>query len=272
MRASCSRASLSLLASLTLSACALRLTPPKPLETAALLSPAEALARALARVDERGLVDYESLRQDASSLNAFLTYVAAFSPDSDPDRFPSAASRLAYYLNVYNALVLYAVTDSDVRPKDEKRFYRRTKMMVGGSLRTLSDIEASISELKDARAYFALCGGAKGHPRLGPAPYEAGTLEAQLDKAARDFLDDPRNVAVDRAKKVVRLSEVLRRRKKVLLDRAETLAAYANRFREDKVPENYKVEFLPFDWSLNSKEAPAPAANPKVDTPKPNLP
>ncbi|MBI4349658.1 MAG: DUF547 domain-containing protein [Elusimicrobia bacterium] len=239
------------LAALLLGGCALRLPTP-PSINRPVLTPAEEVARILTKVDENGLVGYD-FGAHPNNLDAVAAYIATFSPESEPGRFPTAATRLAYYLNAYNMLVLYAVVDSDLRPVDQKRFYRRAKMMVGGRLRTLADLEEEIAELKDARAFFALCGGAKGHPKLARAPYEAGLLETQLDQAARDFLNDPKNVQVDKTRRVVRLSQVFQWRRAIFLDRAASLLAYINRFRTDKVPEHYKVEFLPFDWTLNAR-------------------
>ncbi|MBI5200935.1 MAG: DUF547 domain-containing protein [Elusimicrobia bacterium] len=242
------------LSALLLSGCGFFIAPPAPSIDKPVLTPSDELGRILSKIDAQGRFDYEVMGGHPSNVDAFAAYLATFSPASDPERFPTAVSKLAYWINAYNVLVLYEVLDTDERPADQKRFYRRAKFMVGGKLMTLSDVEERVADMKDARAFFALCGGAKGHPKLSPSPYEPGTLEAQLDAAAREFLSDPKNVVVDKAKRVVRLSEVLERHKGVFEERAVSLLAYVNRFRTDKVPETYKVEFLPFDWSLNSQK------------------
>ena len=248
-----------MLGALFLSGCGFFIAPPKPSIDQPVLTPAEELGRILSKIDDHGRYDYEVMGGHPSNVDAFAAYVATFSPGSDPERFPTAAAKLAYWINAYNVLVLYEILDTDVRPAEQKRFYRRAKFMVGGKLKTLTDVEDEVAGMKDARAFFALCGGAKGHPKLSRAPYEPGTLEAQLDAAARDFLNDPKNVVVDKAKRVVRLSEVLERHKDVFNERAASLLAYVNRFRTDKVPESHKTEFLPFDWSLNGQKEEAPA-------------
>lgn len=241
------------------SGCGFFIAPPAPSINQPVLTPAEELGRILTKVDDGGRFDYEVMGGRPSNVDAFAAYVATFSPESDPERFPTAASKLAYWINAYNVLVLYEILDTDARPAEQKRFYRRAKMMVGGKLKTLADIEDEVAAMNDARALFALCGGAKGHPRLARAPYEPGSLEAQLDGAARDFLNDPKNVVVDKARRAVRLSKVLEWRKALFTESAATLLAYVNRFRVDKVPEAYKVEFLPFDWTLNALKDETPA-------------
>jgi hypothetical protein len=241
----------------------MQLTRPPSIENKPILLPEESWTRVLSkRVDEQGRFDYAGLKAEPEDLKNFLSYIATFSPESDPERFPTAASRLAYWINAYNAVAVYAVIDSDVKPEDGKRFYSRTKMVVGGNLMSLNDIEEEIAKLKDARAFFALHGAAKGHPRLSTAAYTAGGLEAELDRRTRAFMANSRNVQVDRARKVVRLSEVFRKNKAVYLERAASLLAYVNRFRDDKVPEAYKVEFIPFDWTLHSQAPPKPANGP----------
>jgi hypothetical protein len=34
--------------------------------------------------------------------------------------------------------------------------------------------------------------------------------------------------------------------------KAPSLIAYVNRYRQDKNPDGWKVEFIPYDWQLNS--------------------
>jgi len=257
---------------LALCACGLPLKPPR-LEPHITVSPQDAWARVLARrVDAQGRVDFEGLRKEPENLNNFVSWLGTMSPDTDPVRFPTAASRLAYYLNAYDAMALFVVIDSDVRPEDSKRFYSRAKLMIGGSLMTLSDVEAEALALKDVRAVFALAGQAKGHPRLPAAPYSAESLQTQLDGAARAFLSDARNVQVDPKRHVARLSQYLQRHRKELASRAASLLAYVNRYRDEKVPEAYTLEFAPFDWALNAQKQEKGAAGKPVASPGSNLP
>ncbi|MBI4425128.1 MAG: DUF547 domain-containing protein [Elusimicrobia bacterium] len=246
-----------------LAGCGLRLSPPRMDNARAVQSPIESWSNLLSqRLDAQGRVDFDGLRKEPADLHNFLSYVATFSPESDPDRFPSAASRMAYYLNAYNAMALYVVIDSEIRPADRKAFYARSKLMVGGSLLSLSDLEDALAELKDSRLWFAASGAARGYPRLAATPYAAAKIEEQLDQAARAFLNDPAHVHLDKARKRARVSELLKWRRAVFQDRSASLLAYVNRFRDDKLPENYKVEFLPFDWELREQKPDPQAKNP----------
>jgi len=95
----------------------------------------------------------------------------------------------------------------------------------------------------DWRVPLALYCPAVSCPRLAHTAYAAADLDAQLDMAARRFLSDPANVAVDPAARVVRVSGVM--------GRTPGLIRTVNRYRGGApVPEDYRVEALPFEWTV----------------------
>jgi hypothetical protein len=98
--------------------------------------------------------------------------------------------------------------------------------------------------------HFALNCMVRGCPRLPREPFDPRRLDAQLDREARRFLNDPRNVQVDPPLEVVRLSSILKFYGEDFLAHAPSLLAYVNRYREEPVPEGYRVEFIPYDWTL----------------------
>jgi hypothetical protein len=54
-------------------------------------------------VDDVGRIDFAGLAADRSDLDRVVAFAAAVDPRSAPDRFPTRDSRLAYYINIYNA-------------------------------------------------------------------------------------------------------------------------------------------------------------------------
>src|SRR4029453_8106976 len=84
-------------------------------------------------------------------------------------------------------------------------------------------------------------------------PFEAAQLDAQLDRAARQFLNEERNVELDHGARRVRLSSILKWYKKDFLATQPSLIAYVNQYREPgrQIPADYNVAFLPYDWTLN---------------------
>lgn len=216
----------------------------------------EAWARVLdTRVDDRGRIDFAGLAEAPRDLDAYVAWIGAVSPRSSPGTFPTAESRLAYWINAYNALAMYDAVRSGI-PESlaglKLRFFYRDRMVVGGERISLYALENRIIRpLGDPRIHFALNCMVRGCPRLPRVPFEAARLDAQLESAATLFLNEERNVVLDPAAKVVRFNEILRFYTKDFLAKAGSLIAYANRYRSEKIPADWKVRFIPYDWTLN---------------------
>jgi len=108
-----------------------------------------------------------------------------------------------------------------------------------------------IRPLGEPRVHFALNCMVRDCPRLPRAPFAPATLQAQLNAAAQEFLSAPRHVEVDPAARRVRFSAILKGYDEDFLAVAPSLIAYANRYRDEPVPEDWQVEFLDYDWTLN---------------------
>ena len=219
--------------------------------------PYDAWARVLERhVDDRGRVDFAALAQDRADLDRFVAYVYDTGPDNSPWLFPTAAHVLAFHLNAYNALAMHTVIEAGIpvtlAGMRRVGFFLLGKVRVGGEAISLYDYENRvIRALGDARVHMALNCMSISCPRLPREPFRAAALDAQLERESRYFFNEPRNVEVDAAAKVVRLSEILRFYRADFLAATPSLAAYVNRYRERKVPESYRVEFSDFDWTIN---------------------
>ena len=235
--------------------CALNV--PLPKTSAAVPEPDDsAWARVLAaHVDDRGRIDFAGVAKAPADLDAYVTGIGSVSPLSSPRSFPTAEARLAYYLNAYNALAMYDVIRSGIPESlgDIKfRFFYRDRLVMGGQRISLYRLENSIVRpLGDPRIHFALNCMVRGCPRLPRVPFEASRLDEQLDGAAKLFFSEDRNVQLDSAAKVVRFNEILRFYKKDFLAKSGSLIAYANLYREPKIPADWKVEFIKYDWTVN---------------------
>ena len=238
---------------LLMTACASRVPLP-PLERAAQTDPKAAWGRVLARhVDEQGRIDFTGVAADSQDLEIWIAYVAQISPRSHPDRFPTRGDQLAYYIDAYNALALYGVLRSGAVPKQKIRFFLLRQYLVGGEQMSLFTLENDvIRPLGEARVHFALNCMGKSCPRLPREPWMAESLESRLSEASIEFLnDEPKNVQIDDADQTVYLSEIMDFYDQDFLREAPTLIDYVNRYREQPIPSDYRVEFIPFDWRLN---------------------
>ena len=218
----------------------------------------ESWTRVLSRfVDERGRVDFRGLSADPGDLDAFVAHVAAVSPDSDPSAFTRPGQTLAYYINAYNSLAMYNVLRSGIPPELESikfRFFYRDRLLLGGRRISLYTVEnRSVRPLGDPRVHFALNCMVRGCPRLPREPFEAERLEEQLDAAARLFFSEARHVELHPDRNTVRFSKILDFYTADFLAKAPSLIAYANLYRGEKIPSDWKVEFLPYDWTVNAQ-------------------
>lgn len=230
-----------------LAGCA-QLVPKPDAEPAA--QPLDAWQRVLERfVDDAGRVDYRALERDSADLKRFAAWVHATGIERQP---------LAYHLNAYNALALYNVLERGVPASldglEKLRFFVLREFDLGGRRLSLYAYENDvIRRFGDARIHFALNCMAASCPRLPRAPFRAEGLDAALEREARRFLNEPRNVHVNAATRTVRLSPYFKWYAEDFLTAAPTPIAYVNRYRSERIPEDYRVEFMPYDWTLNSQ-------------------
>jgi len=240
---------------LSLAAC-VTVQPPRPTpEAAAGADPRAAWARLLsAHVLEDGRIDFAALRRDPRDLETYVAWLATHGPKSTPALFPTPESRLAYHVNAYNAVAMHHVVASPRRPQEQIRFFLLSSVVIDAERLSLYAYENRIIRpLGDPRVHFALNCMVRGCPRLPREPFDALQLDAQLEREARRFLNEPRNVQVDPPLGVVRLSSILRFYKGDFVARAPSLIAYVNRYREEPIPDGYRVGFIPYDWALQQR-------------------
>jgi hypothetical protein len=254
------RKSILLLGVAVFTGCAVRIPPPRTAasERIGAETAQAAWARHLASfVDEQGRMDFRGMAQKPADLETYLAWVARVSPESAPGEFPTTATRLAYWINAYNAIAMYDVLRSNFPPDlntVKVTFFYKNRFEIGGRFISLYALENQvIRPLGDPRVHVALNCMARGCPRLPREPFRAEELDAQLDREARRFYNETRNVQPEPEKQFVRLSQILQFYTEDFLQKAPSLIAYVNRYREDKIPEGWKVEFIPYDWALNTQ-------------------
>jgi hypothetical protein len=187
-----------------------------------------------AAMDEAGLtVDYRRLRDDP----AYADYWATLTPQLqgyDPARLATRGERLAFWINLYNALVIDAVINYEVRDSVASQwgglaFFRTAAYTVGGYRCSLEDIEHGILRANrgnpflpgpqfaagdsrlawavdppDPRIHFALNCASRSCPLIGV--YSAERIDDQLELATRSFVDA--DVAIDPERGEIQLSRI----------------------------------------------------------------
>ena len=209
-----------------------------------------------------GKVRYQALKDDSGDLDRFVAEVAAVSPDSNPALFPTREARLAYWINAYNALVLKSF--SAEYPKSgtlgsligRAYFFYHVKHNVGGSRRTLDDIEVkSIRKpFHEPRIHFTIVCASANCPWLSPHAYTPANVDSKLEEETRYFAQ-PRNFAIDREKRNVTLPAILDWFKEDFGGTPDKILAFVARYRPaesaDLTKETWQLRYFDYNWSPN---------------------
>ena len=198
-------------------------------------------------VDSQGRVDYRGFGQDVGALDEYLAHLAQ-NPISDTAQ---KAERLAYYINLYNAgtvrLILGHYPLGSI--KDIARPWAKKRIAIGGKKVSLGTIEHKIlRKMDEPRIHFAINCASFSCPVLQDRAFRAATIEVQLERAARQFVNDPKKN--DLAPDAIKISKIFSWFEKDFTATG-SLIDYLNRYADRPIPPNTKIGYLDYDWSLN---------------------
>ena len=234
-------------------------------------------------VDSRGRVDYASLKDERRGLDLFVDQLR----DVDLTTW-NPASRIAFWINAYNALTLRVIIDnypiqsrflaSLAYPENSIRqingAWDEIHFAVAGRDRTLDQIEHSIlrEQFDEPRMHVALVCAALGCPFLRREAYRGELLENQLQDQAAQFVRDDSRFRVDIDSGVVYLSSIFNWFGRDFESRYGTaprrfprysaaVGAVLN-FALPFLPEGsqqylqaqrFRIKYLSYDWTLNEQ-------------------
>lgn len=227
-----------------------------------------------------GRVNYEALKK-SGNFKTYLTLAEklnAFNPFS----LKTDEEKKAFWINVYNILIVHGVVHFDVRKsvREVFNFFGRIYYAIGGLDFSPDDIEHGIlrgnrphpgSGRKqympfdkrkalcvrnfDNRIHFALVCASSSCPPI--EFYDEAKIDSQLDLAAKSFINR-RGLILDESRTIVHLSQIFKwygldfgRNEKDVMVRAAT-------FTDEKIKkyvlenkDKIKIKYLPYDWNLN---------------------
>lgn len=222
-----------------------------------------------------------SLTPEYSAYSDLVSRLASF----DYKSLTSQENRLAFWINLYNALVIDAVIQEEVKTSvTESRlgilsFFQRAAYLVNGERFSLTDIEHGVIRGNrgfpyfpgphfssddpridavmrpiDPRIHFALNCASNSCPPIGV--YSGERLDDQLNLAARNFINN--DLVLDKNNKIIKISQIFRwyqadfGGKKGIID---FLIKFVN--DQDKKEwlainqSSIQVNYHSYDWSLN---------------------
>jgi len=200
---------------------------------------------------KNGKVSYSDINKDQSTLDELLKIAEGISvKESDAKNYQ------AFWINAYNISVIKGIIDNypTKSPLDNKGFFDKTTHSLGGKKITLNDIEHKLlrAKFKDARFHFVLVCGALGCPPLINEAYMPNTLESQLEKQTKIALNGS-FLKVNTKKKKVEASEIMKWYKEDFTMDGMTEIDFINKYRTEKIPENFKLSYFTYNWSLNKQ-------------------
>lgn len=205
-------------------------------------------------VNDKGEVDFDGLLKNPANLELYVAYVS----EKKFSDFTSQESLLAHHLNAYNALSMYTVLQKGIPETNagfkKVRFFYLTKMKIGGMQMSLVDYENNfIRSIGEDRVHWALNCMAVSCPRLPKKLFVGDTLNKDLQALSVEFFSSPSHVQVNSEKNIVSVSEILKFFPEDFVPKkAKTVNEYVNLYRKNLVPLDYKIEYIPYDWTINN--------------------
>ncbi|MHB1557002.1 MAG: DUF547 domain-containing protein [Isosphaeraceae bacterium] len=216
-------------------------------------------------VDGHGLVAYARWKlsvEDLRALDAYLAKVGCVDLKKDAPK----PARLAYWINVYNALTLAGILreypTSSIRNHTSRfggyNIWKDLLIWVDGRQLSLDDIEHSIlRKMGEPRMHLAIVCASRGCPPLWNRAYTAEGIDEQLTANGRRFLSRLENFRANGGTAEVCISRLFEwYGTDFAATAAEQLRALAPMLppgTEWVAQRPVRVCYLDYDWSLNDQ-------------------
>ena len=214
-------------------------------------------------VDDKGLVDYNSIAKD----RGFSEYMQSLQT-AGVEKF-SRDGQLAFWINAYNAVTIDKVIKT--KPKKSVRetfvpgvwtgtkFFTSRKNIVAGKRLSQDDIEHEIlrKQFNDPRIHFAIICASMGCPLLPRIAYTEENVQARLEEETRKYLNSPRGTRIDRAENTLRVSKLFDWFGSDFINKSGSILAFMQTYLKEEalsfLKRNPKISYLEYDWALNAQ-------------------
>lgn len=204
--------------------------------------------------------DYATVAtEDRDRLNRYLSALEKYDP-----RTLNLNEQRAYWINLYNALTVKVVLDrypvGSIREIKSGLFtpgpWDLPIAKVMGRSLTLNNIEHDIlrGNWREPRIHYAVNCASLGCPNLAGQPYSGKHLDAQLDSAARSFINHSRGVFIENRQ--VTLSKIYNWYAEDFGDGSpkailKHLGLYASPGLKTELEGDPTIESYQYDWRIN---------------------
>ncbi len=209
-------------------------------------------------VNAAGMVNYKGFLRDKAELDVYLKTLS----DNGPQKSWSQNDQKAFWINAYNAftvsLILQKYPVKSIKDIAGKIYKINTPwdikfIKIGKETYDLNNIEHGILRKKfdDPRIHFVLVCASISCPRLQQDAFVGAKLDAQLDHAGKEFLNDKskNNITTGQAA----LSKYFSWYKGDFTKNG-SLSDFINKYSQTKITANTKISSLDYNWSLNEQK------------------
>jgi len=167
----------------------------------------------------------------------------------------SKQEQLAFYINAYNAWILHEAL-AKYPTKSVKdllfTFFTSPRIKVAGEQMSFNRLEKDIIRAKfnEPRVHVALNCASRSCPPLNQQALRADQLDNQLEKLAIAFVNSKRGVDYMPEKKTAALSAIFNWYKDDFKE-AGGPVAFINQRHHPPLPNDTKITYQDYDWSLN---------------------
>ena len=211
-------------------------------------------------VNKEGFVNYEGFIKDSVAFNKYLDLLSKNHPS---DKNWNRNEQMAYWINAYNAFTIklicnYYPVNSIKDIKKGIPFVSDTWAIdfikIEGKTYNLNNIEHGILRPKydDPRIHFAVNCASTSCPKLQQEAFIADKLDAQLDAAAKEFINDGIRNKITSSKKG-NMSKIFNWFAGDFKKTAPSVIAFLNRYSTTQLDANADLDYMDYDWALNKQ-------------------
>jgi len=205
--------------------------------------------------------DYGALRNNRPDRTRLEKYIRSLEQIPVSTLEPNA--QFAYWANLYNAVTVRLILDEapyrsirQIRPRPWSTGpWDVNRVVVEGRKLSLDDIEHEVmrQRFEASQVHYAVNCASIGCPNLMARAWRAETLEADLEAAARAYINHPRGVTVTEDGLV--LSRIYAWFREDFGNSEAGVLAHLGRYAEPELAETLqsgiKIDRYVYDWTLN---------------------
>jgi hypothetical protein len=215
------------------------------------------------------VVDYDAIHKDQEKRHSLYGNILQQLAVFDPDMLQNREEEIAFWINTYNVGAIKMIIDhySVDSIRSRKINWLRNPwgikiLTIGNNAYSLGQIEHEIliAKYKDPLIHFAIVCASLSCPDLSPQAYEGSQLKEQLQRQARQFLQNTKKgLRIRKEDGVVFFSQIFRFDKESFPNGATDAILLIAPFVDDKEdreflmhPAQYTIKYLDYNWDLNT--------------------